>query len=140
MNIREQYSTHIFGARHCSLHRPRIPRNSNALQSLTLYVRGIYYPYHIITFSTYGLPHLPRGSFTLFHTHIYYNKYNFGRRILREKWRDGGDGGRNAEQVTCAQRAFQTSTPTTTPSKTQGQSFWYFSEKVQEKPPRGSKG
>ena len=27
-----------------------------------------------------------------------------------------------------------------TPSKTQGQSFWYFSKKVQEKPTRGSKG
>ena len=40
------------GARHCSLHRPRVPRNSNALQSLTLYVRGIYYHCHIITFST----------------------------------------------------------------------------------------
>jgi hypothetical protein len=28
----------------------------------------------------------------------------------------------------------------TTPSKTQGQSFWYFSKKVQEKPTRDSKG
>ena len=63
------------GTRHCSLHRPRVPRNSNALQSLTLYVRGIYYHCHIITFSTYGLPHLPRGSFTHSPTRIDYNRY-----------------------------------------------------------------
>ena len=137
INICEQYNTHIFGARHSEPHRTRVPRNSNALQSPTFYVRRTYYRCHIITFSTYGLPNLPRGSFTLFHTHIYYNKYNFGRRILRGKWRDGGDGDRNADQVTCAKRAFQTSTPTRHPQKRKAKVFGTFPKKYKgENTPR----
>ena len=80
---------------------------------------------------------------------------NFGRRILRGKWRDGVDGGRNAEQVTCAKRAFQTATPTRHPQKRKAKVFGTFPKKYKknqpevegahmtcglEKPTRGSKG
>ena len=78
-----------------------------------------------------------------------------GRRILRGKWRSGRDGGRNAEQVTCAKRAFQTSTPTRHPQKRKAKVFGTFPKKYKKnhpaivrthiicdlgKPPRGRRG
>ena len=51
----------------------------------------------------------------------------------------GGDGDQNAEQVTCAKRAFQTATPTRHPQKRKAKVFGTFPKKYKKKPPRDSK-
>jgi hypothetical protein len=65
---------------------------------------------------------------------------NLGRRILRGKWRGGRDGGRNAEQVTCAKRAFQTSTPTRHPQKRKAKVFGTFPKKYKKNQPEVVRG
>ena len=131
------YAPILRGAGHSALHHPRIPRNGNALHSPTLYVRGMYFApsSHSILLQPSFYLGLGYESHKFFRIKSYHSNKSRpsafeGKMTGRWRWR--------LKRRTSYLREAGVSDINTnpTPSKTQGQCFWYFSKKVHKTNPR----